>query len=703
MADFKDVVKALKETKEEIEYQGRVNDLQLDNISTGLNDLTKQEKIIIAEEKAQTKQAKETTKATKEQAKSITDGIGGIIKNDFTGGVKKIGDTLLSPLKGFADAIPGMNTLGAIAKTLGGNVVSAAKQVQLDREKEGRDKKQISTLESIVSGINGLSETFMAGLGKAGGMGLGVIAGLIAAPVIMLVEFFKSLSVELKFLNKLTKGKFSAIIKPFTNFVDKFDDIGRSLQRLKVSAIENVVKSFQNFTNMLGNSAKAIGKVFAGGAGGGFLTKIADVVGKVFGGIKSLFNAIMKPAAMMAGFVDGFMGPFRMIAKFAAGFGKILGKVFLPITIIMGAFDFITGFIDGFKTDGILGGLQGGITKLVQGIIGFPLDLLKKGVEYIGELMGFDMSFMKDFSFSELIGDLIALPFNLIKGAFNWISTLFTDPMAALQQLWDGLTGGIDSFIGLVTWPLNTAINWIMGLFGWSDPDKPFSLWEFIKGAVSSVWNWFTSLFSFDFSAVKEGLFKIGTIIKALAKGGVAAVKAMVPGGESPGEAFSRVYNEVVNGGEGNTDVEQMSGFEGEDDGKVKITPEQRAAIEAKMDEMRDRINRSLEGENIYTGPDAIGRNIEILKLQAMQKALDANYTVVPDPSTGEVPKTQTLAQANTTSADIQREYMQNSGSTTVVNAPNNSTNVQSGGSTTVMTTGTRDNSSAAMASRVYQ
>ena len=80
MADFKDVVKALKETKEEIEYQGKVNDLQLDNISTGLNDLTKQEKIIIAEEKAQTKQAKEATKATKEQAKSITDGIGGIIK-----------------------------------------------------------------------------------------------------------------------------------------------------------------------------------------------------------------------------------------------------------------------------------------------------------------------------------------------------------------------------------------------------------------------------------------------------------------------------------------------------------------------------------------------------------------------------------------------------------------------------------------------
>ncbi len=48
----------------------------------------------------------------------------------------------------------------------------------------------------------------------------------------------------------------------------------------------------------------------------------------------------------------------------------------------------------------------------------------------------------------------------------------------------------------------------------------------------------------------------MGTIFKGLAMGGVAAAKAILPGGESPGEAFRRVFDSYTKGNEISTDVE---------------------------------------------------------------------------------------------------------------------------------------------------
>ena len=43
---------------------------------------------------------------------------------------------------------------------------------------------------------------------------------------------------------------------------------------------------------------------------------------------------------------------------------------------------------------------------------------------------------------------------------------------------------------------------------------------------------------------------KVANTLKAIAKGSVAMIAAAAPGGESPTEAFSRVYNEVLSQGE---------------------------------------------------------------------------------------------------------------------------------------------------------
>jgi len=477
-------------------------------------------------------------------------------------------------------------------------------------------------------------------------------------------------------------------------------------------------------------------------------------------------------------------------------------------------------------------GIFGGVFDILMA----PFNALKGAIGYIfgpQSALGGVYTFLADM-FSGLF-DLITLPFRKV---WEFVSMIFTDPLAALQSLWNGLTGGVANLLGLITMPIDAAINWVMGLFGFGDPDKPFSLLGLVGDAVGSIWEWFKGLFSFDPSGLMDGLFSIGRIMKGLAKGGWAAVKAMLPGGESPGEAFSRVYNEVTSGGEGKMPTEQMESEEGDmSDPAPTMSADQAASVKAQMEEIRDRIVRSNSGENVYTGPDAIGRSADLIKLKMMEREFskynveeapttqtaqaqtetqsvspevqsideqlakvqsqreelkeksestpkykrleqrrikdadrqlaaqekklleqksnltateptypkkmqygyvaqsaekvfykynpDGSITVpenqtraaleygfiggekadvqpVPE-SSATIQKTNALNKQNMTASEISREYMNTGGTTTIVNAPNNSTNVQSGGSTTVMTTGTRDNSSAAMASRVYQ
>ena len=338
------------------------------------------------------------------------------------------------------------------------------------------------------------------------------------------------------------------------------------------TAGQKIMNLFKSIGNILGklNPVNIPGFAKAGDAVG----DAVSFVGRIITGIK---NAL---APVKTGFMamEGAMSVFKPIMTFAKGLGTVLGKIFLPITVLMSVFDFVTGFMDGYDEGGVIGGIEGGITKLLQGLIGMPLDLLKGAVSFIGDMLGFDMSFMDDFSFSELIGDSIGFIFDMLKGAVNWIGTLFTDPVAALQALWTGLLGGYDSLISFITWPIDAAINWILGLFGWSDPEgEPFSLWGTIKSALNSVWEWLAGLFDFDLGNAIEGLLPSWT----------------------PGWVKSALG---------------LGGGDDEEDQTDPPPPMSEQQIQAYRDALaaaQDRIARSEAGENVYTGPDFIGASVD--------------------------------------------------------------------------------------------
>ena len=360
---------------------------------------------------------------------------------------------------------------------------------------------------------------------------------------------------------------------------------------------------------------------------------VMDTIGGIFGGI---FEIIMAPfrafgTAIMAvfGAIDDIFGGIMMIfsGDIVGGFKAIWDGI---KTLIMWPINFV---VDTVK------GIFGGVFDILMA----PFNALKGAIGYI-------------FGPQSALGGVIGWLSETLGGIWETITAPFTNVMAFLSDLFSFPTSfgdGLMKLIDIIYYPINLAVNFIKDLFGFGDPDVPFSLSQFLLDTITGIWDWLTGLFSFDPSGLMDGLFSIGKIMKGLAKAGWAAVKAMLPGGESPGEAFSRVYNEVTSGGEGKMPTEQMESEEGDmSDPAPTMSADQAAAVKAQMDEIRDRIERSNSGENVYTGPDAIGRSADLIKLKMMEREF-SKYNVE------EAPTTQTAqVQAQTETQSVSPEVL---------------------------------------------
>jgi len=201
------------------------------------------------------------------------------------------------------------------------------------------------------------------------------------------------------------------------------------------TSIDDFIKGFKNIGNIdvLTKTPVAI-KEFKTLSG-----KIGATIGKITKPIMSLFNSFkaaftkvmdfLKPIGNVFKSLSGLssvgktIGPIvKMAKKFAPLAKGILSKLLLPLFAI---FDFISGFIEGFRSKGeddtrgtmekVLDGLFAGAIKLIKGIFIVPLDLLKDGVSWLAEKMGFE-NFSKaldSFSFNDTFDKFIKFGKNL--------------------------------------------------------------------------------------------------------------------------------------------------------------------------------------------------------------------------------------------------------------------------------------------------
>lgn len=464
---------------------------------------------------------------------------GKVLKDEIADGLKPAFNTLLEPLSSIKSGImmlPGVGLttklFSAVTKPLKDSFsadqnTSAKEQLAANQAERDAEKERV-LFEDIRDGIFAMRDGLLGMLKTAVDNPIaGILAGIGMAAFTLIGSFFAQLAREVKFLDKLLKGGLSKAFNPIRNFfnslgskfkatglgktIDGFIDTVRNL--FKIGDIKGFKKlsMFEDLQKTFGRATRPI-------------ISIIDGI-KSFGtNVKNIFGSIKTGLASMKGFMAGF----KPIMAFARTVGTTLGKIFLPITFLISIFDFVTGFMDGYKSEGVFGGIRDGLAKVITGLIGLPLDLLKKGVAWVLKTFGFEETAktLESFSFSEIITDLVRFPFNMLKKAVAWIGTLFTDPVEALSQLWQGIVGD-GGLIDILFKPIDMAISWVKGLFGFKEPEgEEFSIAKIVKDSLKSIVDFFKSLLDIDVKGVLKsipggefllGLFEDDTLAEQIA------------------------------------------------------------------------------------------------------------------------------------------------------------------------------------------
>lgn len=288
--------------------------------------------------------------------------------------------------------------------------------------------------------------TIDSGLGK---LAIGTMVALPALVSGFVSGVFDSLKVALKAI------KFNNLFAPITRLIEStfgkesrlfkaFDDV---ILKTYVLFDDYLIKPLGSAGRFLTSSFAAI-KTFFDPAGlmGKILNPITSgikAVGSVFGSIGATFAK--------------FFGAFSM-------FGAVLGRLFVPIGIILSVVDTIKGAIAGFTEeegntfDKLIAGAFGGMKGLINGLVMLPLDLLKSGVSWISEKLGFNnfSSLLDSFSFQEMFSNMIDGVTEVVQKIFKFPQAVGAASSAALGAALPGGESPVEAFTRVFTETMNS-------------------------------------------------------------------------------------------------------------------------------------------------------------------------------------------------------------------------------------------------------
>ena len=363
--------------------------------------------------------------------------------------------------------------------------------IEAQKEANARAEETLKLLGQISENTEGGDEVeklegigLFAGIVGAIAVGLaGFVSGVILGITDAVVLLAKGLGRAVKaIIPKFAKNAFkNNITKPLAEFFKRFKasfTMGtKGLKTFKAGILMTTANFFGRVTraftikkNVFMNATKAIRGSIAN-----IFTKIGGVFKTIGGGLKTMFNFILKPFRLVGdsfrsiGKTLGFIGDtakatgkgaksaggvLKTLGSFLKstftvfqGIGRTLGRLFLPLTILMTAVDAIKGSIDGFtKQEGglvnkVFAGVIGGIKGAVVGLVGIPLDLLKSGIAWIAGKLGFEnfAEKLEGFSFAALFGKIFDGINNIWQGIINFFGDLFSDPVGTIKGAFSSL------------------------------------------------------------------------------------------------------------------------------------------------------------------------------------------------------------------------------------------------------------------------
>ena len=281
------------------------------------------------------------------------------------------------------------------------------------------------------------------------------------------------------------------------------------------------------------------------------LTPVIAVVKKLVEifGAKGVFLTFLG-ALVAIKFLPLITGAYAVAKKLGPSLWKGVGIAFNAVNFA------VKGLATGAKF--ALKGLGGGLKFLFDGI-GKTFSLIRTGLV---AMRAGSLAMLGPILPAIAIAAAIGAVLFSLKSSIEVFKTSLEEGDSAMKAVGKAI---LDFTATLVTLPLTLVknlIGYFAGMFGMDNFKAKLDSFSFkdgfiniITGFVDKVKSFFGAIFDFDIKGIIDKIGNIGASIantlKAIAKGAVAMVAAAVPGGESPTEAFSRVYNEVLNTGEG--------------------------------------------------------------------------------------------------------------------------------------------------------
>ena len=500
------------------------------------------------------------------------------------------------------------------------------------------------------------------------------------------------------------KGVF---VRQFENIKVLFDDLGDAIQKFKDGNILGGITSLigglgKFFLNTLDNAITGVYNLFAKLFGweetdsvwGSIKGAFADVVQWFKDKFNWMGDAISGTWSSFTGFIqekwDAVKGWF--VDKFTWAKDGITGTWTSLTEFITDKFTKITDFFTEVFTDpkaalqnlwsGIVG--EGGLVDILFA----PID---SAVNWVMGAFGWSTEGEEPFSMKDTVFGVFEKAKNWVTGIFSWaesdaedgeswslmgsISEAIKAPIRFVKNLFtfseEDMTakGMFSKLIDIVYAPLNLAVNFVTGLFGWNEDEAgnrtEFSLGNIVTDAVTKIWDWFKQLLDID----------INSIVRS------------IPGAERLLSWFSSDSQEEspVPENTENTETDPM---------------ERRRIRSQEIQAAKERIERSEGGENVYSGRDSKGReedrelinrliaegkkerrDAKIARVQEQQRVANLEEAKVVPASAGQIDnaaKTARLEAGAAESAQLARESASTAAPVIVNNAP--TTNNMSGG-----------------------
>jgi hypothetical protein len=353
-------------------------------------------------------------------AKEIFSDIGDGFKSDF-----QMFSNLLAPLQ----AIPGMNTAIQLLSSAGtfalkGLLTLATADGRQKAIEWAAQKKQWAAekLAAVKARVRGMGDSIKAmGKGPKGD------------------EKFSFMA----FIKNLFKKVIIAVLALGAFLVGGLVGVGSSISRLFTLLVpKKVIGVFKTIGSFISGKVASLGKFFGKQKG----------VGKALGMVSTVMSKISGVFSPLTKVISGLLANPYVAKGFA--FGKTLGKLFFPITVLMSAWEAIKGAMSGFtNTEGnlfekIVGGLMGAVENLVKFFIAMPLDLIKDLIGWIAGMLGFDgiKEGLASFSFADIFSKLFDFLFSITSYISALVSAMANGAFEAIKALWPGGEGPIEAF-----------------------------------------------------------------------------------------------------------------------------------------------------------------------------------------------------------------------------------------------------------------